>query len=186
MISLVIAGMLLKPRDPALQTFTSPLLLEFAVGLAVSQMAFLRGFWVGLGLFFGGAVLLVVIAMVGVDQDQTVYRPIDLGIPACALVSGALALERTKQWPRLKFLEGVGDASYSLYLSQGLVIAFDRKFLHPPTVLHLPLVIGLSLAVATTCYRLFELPVARLLRRLVAAPQTTAISSRRSTPDRAC
>jgi len=83
-----------------------------------------------------------------------------------ALVAGTLTLERAGSWPRIRLLEAAGDASYSLYLLHGIIIAFTAKFLPLPPLANDLLAIGLSLAAALLSYRLFELPVARLLRRL--------------------
>jgi peptidoglycan/LPS O-acetylase OafA/YrhL len=53
-----------------------------------------------------------------------------LGPPACALVAGALALEKAEVWPNVPGLQALGNASYSLYLTHGLFISFVTIVAH--------------------------------------------------------
>ena len=165
MLALVAAGLLFHSSSPILQTYSDPLLLEFAAGLGLSRLSFAWGRWLGLALFLGAIALFAMVAISGGPEDG-LSRIIFLGIPAMALVAGALTLERAGCWPRIRLLEAAGDASYSLYLLHGIIIAFTAKFLPLPPMVNDLLAIGLSLGAALLSYRLFELPVARLLRRL--------------------
>lgn len=165
MVALVAAGLLFPPSGPGLQTYCDPMLLEFAAGLGLSCLSFSWGRWAGLGLFLGGIALFTLVAILG-KSDEGIMRIIILGLPAVALVAGALTLERAGSWPRIWLLEAAGDASYSLYLLHGIIIAFVTRFLYLPPVIGDLVGIALSLAAALISYRLFERPVAHFLRHL--------------------
>lgn len=160
-----------SPADPILQTYTNPILLEFAAGVALARMSEgFRSYSLGMTLLAVGAVGMVLAAFVGVDQDPSRWmRILCLGLPAIALVAGALSVEQSGEWTDLPSLQSLGDASYSLYLLHGLVIAFTHKFLRIP-LLESSLAIGLSLLVSLLSYRYFERNVTKWLKeRLMVA-----------------
>ena len=106
--SLAALGRLLNPQQAILATYTSSLSLEFVAGVMIAVMTGSRppprlaGLLVPLGL------VLMFLALPG-------PRFLAWGAPAAMAVYGALALEPyvRARWPVL-----LGDASYSLYLTQ--------------------------------------------------------------------
>src|SRR5262249_24441863 len=104
--------------------------------------------------------------------DTGAWRPAILGLPAFALVGGALTLERAGAWPRLHFAERVGDWSYSLYLLQGLALKAVAAPLAAHPWLGVPLGILAGGALAYLSYRFFERPMAHFLRQLLPVWQT--------------
>jgi exopolysaccharide production protein ExoZ len=163
---LVAIGLLAKPTTPIGLTYTSPLLLEFASGLLLARTQSAPRA-MGLTLLVAGVLLFVcgtafVTDEMQFDRDRVLW----LGVPALAIVAGAVSLERVQAWPRLPFLERLGDASYSLYLLHGIVIAFVHKVVSVP-VLNTTLALLLSFAAAFLSYRYFERPIARALRPLL-------------------
>lgn len=170
--SLVLAGRIAHADEAIWRSWTDPLLLEFLGGLILSRLTWLRGRAVGGGLLMLGAIGFGIAADIGGDPGA--WRPLILGLPAFAMVSGALALERARAWPRLRPMELIGDWSYSLYLLHGLALrAVDKSLvMHPWAAV--PLGILSSLGLAYLSYRFFERPVARFLRQLLPPWQLPA------------
>lgn len=162
--SLVLAGRMASADSAIWRSWTDPLLLEFIGGLILSRFTWIRGRLLGGGLLTLGVVGFGVAAYVGGDTGA--WRPLALGVPAFALVSGGLALERAAAWPKMRPLELIGDWSYSLYLLHGLALKAVEKPFGTQPWLAVPLGIFASIALAYASYRCFERPVARLLRDL--------------------
>jgi exopolysaccharide production protein ExoZ len=162
--SLVFAGRLVSADSAIWRSWTDPLLLEFLGGLGLSRLTRMRGRFLGSALLGLGIAGFALAAYIGGDTGA--WRPLVLGVPAFALVSGGLALERAGGWPKLRPLELVGDWSYSLYLLHGLALKAVEKPLATQPWLAAPLAILASIALAYASYRCFERPVARLLRDL--------------------
>lgn len=165
---LVIMGFFVSSGSAIVQTYTSPLLLEFAAGVALSSYIPSR---VRNGVTFASvsiimSVLIFIVAnFANIENNSDPSRVAWLGIPAVLLVVGALTMEQAGYWPRIKCIELIGDASYSLYLLHGIVIAFVHKFVYISIVLNHALALTLSIIVAIISYRFFEVPVARYLKR---------------------
>ena len=109
-------------KNPELNILVNPLTLEFIAGCFIAMA--LRGGYVRQGgwVLVAGIVLLVIGAMRLTDLNSPWQRVAYFGVPSALIVSGAVAIEQVgKTLPR--WLIATGDASYSLYLSQGLVLA---------------------------------------------------------------
>jgi exopolysaccharide production protein ExoZ len=91
------------------------------------------------------------------------------------LVGGALILETTGGVAHLPWLRLIGDSSYSLYLTHGLVISVLGKVM---THSWLFCFVGIIAAtgVGVIFWRLMELPLTDILRKLFAKPQTERIA----------
>ena len=166
-----------------LRILGNPVFAEFAAG------ALLAAAWPRLktaDLRFGAAlaacavVAFAIEALVGVgdvswaatmENTNALWRVAVFGVPASMLVAGAAIGERALRGRPVAFAAWLGDASYSIYLSQalsipGLAIAW-RALLgetNPwPEGLFL-LVAGIAVGAAT--YALIERPIMRDLRRL--------------------
>lgn len=135
-ISIVLAGLALLGNtvpgtDPFFVFYTSSIMLEFVFGLALG-LWYLKGpplprGW-GWLLLAGGFIGLLSQGDVGMDA-----RALRWGVPAAAVVAGALVLERTRPVPRIGIFALLGDASYSLYLVHGMVLsAVGQIFLRVP------------------------------------------------------
>jgi len=162
--SLVLAGRVVSADNAIWRSWTDPLLLEFLAGLILSRLDWIRGGILGGSLLVLGLIGFCIAAYIGGDTGG--WRPLALGLPALALVSGGLALERAAAWPKLRPLELVGDWSYSLYLLHGLALKAVEKPLGAHPWLAAPVGIVASIALAYVSYRFFEKPVARFLRDL--------------------
>jgi exopolysaccharide production protein ExoZ len=177
--AVVIAGQtILTPSqaDPWLHLIVSPLLLEFIMGCGVALYAArcnrAAGFLslaLGVGGFVAGTFALL--ALDGPFPSGWA-RVLIYGTASASLVAGIVALERrdTRCVPRP--LAGLGDASYSLYLSHVPVIAlagllWRRLLPSPAPIMHVAALAGtftVALAGGVLSFRLIEAPLLRLLR----------------------
>jgi len=167
--ALALAGIMLRPAGPVLQTYTSPLLLEFLAGVWLGK-AWVAGRLpsarVSALLLLAGVAALAAVAATGVDVEPV--RLLAWGVPGMAIVAGALGLEaagRAPAWPAMKFL---GDASYSIYLVHALAISVAVRLgamlgLSPgPLVFVGALAVGLAAGCA--CYLAVERPLLRVFQ----------------------
>ncbi len=165
--ALAAAGWLAAPAGAMLQTITSPLLLEFAAGLALGVLATagrLRSRRWGAGLLvLGAASFMVQLWHPGPDA----WRVLLWGGPAVCLAAGGLNWERAgglaKASPPLLQL---GAASYAIYLVHGPVLALCWRLLGgwPGPALAL-LGMAASVAAGLGFARWVEVPMTTWLRR---------------------
>jgi exopolysaccharide production protein ExoZ len=104
------------------------------------------------------------------------WRIVQWGLPALAIVTGAVMLERAGKVAWLRAPHFLGDASYSLYLTHGFAVSAAFKLagkLRLPTDATVALAVVAGLAVGVAAYKLVEQPLLRLAkyraRRSVAA-----------------
>ncbi|GGB07503.1 acyltransferase [Brucella endophytica] len=159
-------GWLLRPEATIPRFYTDQLLLEFAIGLLLSRAMFFKNALLGAALAIAGVVSLL---SWGLASDTPEWRIVFWGLPAAAIVAGFVAIERAGAFPAqaLRPLEKVGDASYSLYLTHGLVLAVVGKFVWHGSLLAILTALVASIAVAMLSYYLFERPVGQILRGLI-------------------
>src|SRR5262249_15965487 len=105
---------------PAVQFYTSDIIIEFAFGIAL-------GWLCSSGAKFSGTfacpcflVGVVAFAVVGGGVSP---RGLSVGVPALLVVAGAVMIERLHGVPNIHSLHLLGNASYSLYLSHTIVLA---------------------------------------------------------------
>lgn len=110
-------------QTPILQVYTSDIVLEFLFGMAV-------GAWFLRDSRGGSAALAWLLALGGFAAFGILAwyfpgasRPLTMGLPAMAIVVGAIMLERFGGLPPMRWLHKLGDASYSLYLSHAFVLS---------------------------------------------------------------
>jgi exopolysaccharide production protein ExoZ len=137
------------------------LLIEFAFGLLIARLLRPNGTAQGLSLVGTGVLGLALVSWYGWSDES--YRLLIWGIPAALIVVGVLAIEHAGTWPRhLRPMEALGDASYSLYLWHGLVIAAGHKFLGKSVTATLAIA-ALCIAIAFISHAMFEKPAMRFL-----------------------
>lgn len=102
------------------------------------------------------------------------------GLPASLIVCGALTIERAGYWPEthwpktgLRWLERIGDSSYSLYLTHGLLIAFMHRRLGSSVPVNI-LTLLISIGVGFAFYYGFERPVGAWLSRFTSTRKRRA------------
>jgi exopolysaccharide production protein ExoZ len=134
-VGLVVIGLLVSPTGAAAVTYTSPLMIEFVIGL-----------WLGVAfryLRFPGLWALLLIGIVALPVLEMAKFPSVLQglFPAVLIVTGALALEQRIRVPNIGLGKLLGDASYSIYLSHTLIMIGSNKVIE-----QLPLVGPLQFA----------------------------------------
>jgi peptidoglycan/LPS O-acetylase OafA/YrhL len=173
LIALAATGYFFPPSSKILAFWTSPLLLEFVMGM-MAGLAYPAAKrlprWVNCALI-AAALGLLCISWFVIDVDRVVGH----GIPAALLVAGATYGGYAPQGLRWRALSIAGDGSYALYLFHafpihamlkvfaltGIVVDLNRTFCLVSTVLF-------SILVAIVIYYLFEKPVTRALRAVAS------------------
>jgi exopolysaccharide production protein ExoZ len=165
--TLVLARPFVGAEGPILFRVTSPLLLEFLAGMAIAAS------WRRLALPALAAVGLLAsaaafMAFLSSGHVEAWPRAVYFGLPAALIVLGTVALEGRLARRPVRPLLLLGDASYSLYLSHGIVLRLMFAALGslaaawPALAFAAALAVELLLGVA--CYRRVEQPLLRLLR----------------------
>jgi len=118
---LVLAGAIARPGNSMLLFWTRPILLEFLFGIAVAIISrkFAAPKWVAWMLIVGGAGLMAVYLLDNPGPNRFVL----LGIPAAFVLLGAVWLDRAGAVKSHAGFKLLGDASYSIYLSHGIVLS---------------------------------------------------------------
>jgi len=123
LVALPLLGMLLQPESPPLIFLTSGILIEFMFGVLIAWVLSnsTGSRTVGALLLLVGALLFV--AAPSIAQHVAVQRFIILGVPAGMIVAGALLVEKTIALPTWRLPKLLGDSSYALYLTHGIVLS---------------------------------------------------------------
>jgi exopolysaccharide production protein ExoZ len=107
--------------------YLNNIILEFAFGMLIAQ-AYLNGKFERIGPIF--SVGLVAIGFIALFACDPLYsssnRAFTYGLPAAAIVAGAVAFETRSDSFQKPFLQFVGDASYSIYLVHVFPVAMLR------------------------------------------------------------
>jgi peptidoglycan/LPS O-acetylase OafA/YrhL len=129
MIAVIIGNLVLpSSTSPLIKIIFHPLTLEFIAGCIVAHVV-LRGY-TGYGrlYLFGGGILLLFstagcYAYFGSVFPDGWYRVLFFGAPCSLMVYGAVASEFKGRLYFPPWLNAIGDASYSIYLSHVLVLS---------------------------------------------------------------
>ncbi|TCR71851.1 exopolysaccharide production protein ExoZ [Rhizobium sp. BK376] len=165
--SLCILGYVFSPLAAPLQLWTAPLMIEFLLGLLISQIRFGDRIKVALAVTALGILFLIIGFSVGENENNIgIARVITFGFPFALLMLGSTALERAGVWPRIPLLEHLGDISYSLYLLHATVLAATVRFAGNGLVGQ-TMGILLSIGVAEASFRFFERPSRKYLQEFL-------------------
>ncbi len=160
----------------------NPLLLEFLGGAALARcwlsgaLARLGGRRTALTSLALGVLFLALQQIAGIQSDF--WRPVLFGVPAAMILAGALKLDQgdhgltpwTPVWRGVATgLAHLGDASYSLYLSQ-LPVVMAVLALTPawPGPIRAAITVPLAVIVGLAGYTWIERPLTESLRRALA------------------
>ncbi|EKS36878.1 acyltransferase family protein [Afipia broomeae] len=119
--------LLVSPSGPIGLTYTSPLLIEFMIGCLLGIMYERKALprpAVAVFLLAVGCGFLLTSGMLSAASTG-VARLFHWGLPAFLIVTGALSLEPKLRVWRLPML--LGDASYSIYLTHGVVLSVVKS-----------------------------------------------------------
>lgn len=126
----LIAHGVLFPQQ-ALELVSSPLLLEFAAGCFVGWLMLQPPTGAGLRILSLGLVSFVVGAIVHAYSDpmwSAWPRVACFGAPSVLVVYGLVAIERERNWVLPRWMQRIGDASYSLYIWHQLVVGAGGRW----------------------------------------------------------
>jgi exopolysaccharide production protein ExoZ len=110
-----------RPDDwPAVTSLASPLLLEFCMGAAIARVFLTRH---AMPVPIGAFLLLAGFAVLVLLPQHGNWHALTWGLPAAAVVWGAVSLERRLgPWLPSTCL-AIGDASYAIYLTHAMALA---------------------------------------------------------------
>lgn len=125
---LSLLGILFRPMDPILRTYTDSLQFEFVVGVLLGYAFFckspkaLKSIGVTVLIACGATAVIVQLLI-----PHILPRVLGYGLPAATVVGCSLWLEQAGLIPRLPFFLLLGDSSYSLYILHTFVLAVLRR-----------------------------------------------------------
>lgn len=166
------------------QVYTSPLLVEFTAGMWLALLIErYRLPLPGLALAAGVAWLLGTAVMGSHPSLIGLDRLLLWGPAALLIVAGAVGLEKAGKLPALPTFERIGDASYSIYLWEAVVLLLVDKimFRFAPHglfgfVAFMLVSIGAVLLVGLISYDALERRIIGALRRLKTALTASAMA----------
>ena len=170
--SLVLAGRILPPSNHVIQVYTSPLLLEFLAGVLLCQV-WKRG-WLPKGqgalisLCLGIGLLLAQVSL----PVPVAWRVILWGVPAILIVAALLGLEAGTRLPLWPWLSAIGDASYAIYLTHGILVfelGLPRLVAGLPASIAIAILVLASIAAGLVVNKFVERPMAAWSKRQIQA-----------------
>lgn len=174
-IGLILYGEVVQPTHPIPQTYTDPCLTDFIAGGVLAQffgMSLDRTSWAR--TLTGSAV--VTAAMYGVGL---VYPTMQLAWIGTLIFVAVLVIERLRRMPRLESAKFLGDASYAIYLFQGIAFKLVEVLLRQldrrigidvqEGLLAQSLSIAAALAMGIAIHMTIEKPMTRFARHALAS-----------------
>jgi exopolysaccharide production protein ExoZ len=122
-IFIVILGVVFQPEELYMKFYSNKIILEFAYGVVVAALLQKRRqnfAWLGVSAI---ATLASIGFESGVLTPPSPNFQINLGILAALIVWTACEIDINLKAPSIRFLNWIGDASYSIYLLQMATIA---------------------------------------------------------------
>lgn len=158
--------------NPWMATVAAPIALEFLFGVLVGELIStdlpVPPLWLTVGAGAGAVVATTLAPFPG-----TWFRAVPVGLLLAVTVHGVVALERRDRWVAPRWLQRIGDASYSMYLWHILLLgALGRLVLvrlpEGPVVHALALIIVLAVITVASLllHRFVERPLTTWLRGL--------------------
>jgi len=173
--ALAVLSFFSQPSWPTVTAFASPLLLEFLYGVGIARLAALQRMpgkmLSSLLLAMGFVAILALFPHLTNEPYQLLWRFIFWGVPAAAIVLGAVGLEKVIGPSLPRWLISLGDASYAIYLAQTFVlpvvgIALLRLGVKGYAALALSITVGLTLSAGAgeVVHRFIEKPILLFLK----------------------
>ena len=165
---------------------TSPMMVEFALGVllyaAFRQGWFDRsaGLWRGLAVVaialllwpnFNGSTTVHDVVTTQFSWSGAALRLVWWGVPALFIVAAFLTLAPTRNSALRRWAVAIGDATYSIYLTHLFVVRIGEEVIErtplPPIVVAISVVL-ISPIVGILCYRLVEAPLMHRGQRVIS------------------
>jgi exopolysaccharide production protein ExoZ len=182
-VTLAIVGWL--THGPLLVSFyTNPIILEFVFGVIVGWI-YTNGYSASRrvsGVMVTAGALTMVLCAAAWGQT-VILRVLLWGIPAAVIVLGLALAENAKPVARRRSWKFVGDASYSIYIVHGVVLAalFSMvNHVHAPVIVMIPIGAPVAFVGGLIVYRYIERPMTSYLSRrhrarvAIAPPRVSA------------
>ncbi len=176
LLALSVLSLFRTERWPAIGALASPLLLDFLAGILIGRLIQARMRLSSLACALGGGVALI--AMMTLRHGGFLGGSWAVwGVPAMVVVMCAVLLEEKLARHIPRWVQAIGDASYSLYLSHLLVFALVLKLLKRSHLLDpgatnprgematLSIFLVASTLASVLLYRWVEAPVNNALRK---------------------
>jgi exopolysaccharide production protein ExoZ len=172
-VPLAILGAFCGNDWPAVTSLASPLLLEFCMGAAIARAFPTRR---ALPVPIGAFLLLAGFAALVLLPQHGNWQALTWGLPAAAVVWGAVSLEhRLGPWlPSISL--AIGDASYAVYLTHSMALA---TLFH--LIAHLPPPWGDSATLVVAVSLVFCSATGWLVHRGIEKPIMVWLKRRRAT-----
>lgn len=168
LISLSLNGLFIHSSNSYLNFITSPLLLEFAMGIACYKIINLNLVKSKFALFMIFSSVLLLFYVNSLDSKEFLFgRATYAGLPMMLLFLGLVSLER--DLPKNIFLFEIGMSSYSLYLLHpfvlsGVTLIFSVVGLINYTYVYFLSMLIISLVSGWLCFKFIELPIDKKLK----------------------
>lgn len=120
-IVLSLFGQIAKPENTILQYWSDPIILEFLYGVFAAVLIRKVPASTKSALLFAILALLTWLSLTSFNPYM--HRAFVLGIPAVLMVFSAVLFERSNYVKRYIWAERLGDSSYALYLTHGIVLS---------------------------------------------------------------
>ena len=159
----------LDPEGVVMTRFTSPILLEFLAGAGLAMYYIRYGGGrpqAGALLIAAGTIALFLVAALYPNMPRT----IGFGIPAVFVLQGFVFCEKYFHAPCFAPLRLFGDASYSIYLTHGIVIHAAVLLLVPltgPNAVVSLVVVAVALTAGLLSYEYVEHPLLAVSKHLI-------------------
>ena len=176
----ILAGIGLFVHTPEAMeaTYTNPMVLEFLAGMLLAKyVRYVRRAHFAVA---AGALVVGLLGDVLVNAEGSPWRVFVWGVPSALAVFGAIGIEsRVREYLGRRWLL-LGDASYALYLVHtfivpALVPLAAKSGIGAWTTIALTTLLCVVASVAT--YRYLEKPLARYLKKWIAAADASGAST---------
>jgi exopolysaccharide production protein ExoZ len=172
---IVVAALLRGGSWPAWTILFDTIVVEFIFGVALAKAVLRR--WVLPPALAASCVVAGFVLILTVPEGAQNVRTLTWGVPALAIVAGAVSLEARLARMLPGWLLLLGDASYAIYLTHGfvvpaiglVVIAWHGSGLLAETMAMLAC-LAASSVVGTVVYRIVERPIMHALKRRPLVP----------------
>jgi peptidoglycan/LPS O-acetylase OafA/YrhL len=171
---IAVLALLRNQHWPAWTVLFSTIVLEFLFGVALARLT-LRGARLPPAVAAAGAIAGLALILT-IPEPTEHWRTIAWGVPALAIVAGAVALETQLASALPRWLLTLGDASYSIYLGHGFAlpaVGLAMLALHWTSAGALAVTVVACLAVGSLAgwllYVAVERPMLRWTRRHIRA-----------------
>jgi peptidoglycan/LPS O-acetylase OafA/YrhL len=188
-VGLSVIGWSFSSNDIYFVHFTNSIMLEFVAGMGLGLL-YLKGelspLWrslpLGIVLVVAGTAAIPLAAYLGFDSDSELGRPtrcFAFGVPALAIVAGALILDRARVRANAAWMQRQGAASYAVYVFHMFVVQpalkLTLRFNPIPgvlgTIIDILFVVVCAGAVGTAVHVWLELPTTQWLKQLGRTPR---------------